>query len=908
MLVQSPNDPRHYQLVTLDNGLRVLLCQDASAQKTGVSLTVNVGHFDDPADREGLAHFLEHMLFLGSEQFPEPGEFSQFISQHGGNSNAWTGTEHSQFFFEVDESVANEAIARFADFMAKPLLSERYVNKERKAIEAEFRLKLKDDSRRIYQVHKSTCNPAHPFAKFSVGNKQTLKDSKQQTLAQAVREFHQQQYRGSVMCLTVVSKRSLAEQQSWLAAFSSIPKGDVKAAVTEPLYHFEHQQILLHITPHKTMHKLIASFALPGIESWYRHKNLSFLAHLLGYEGEHSLYSHLKDRGWINGISAGGGINGSNYKDFNVTFALTDEGVQHYRDIIEALFAYLSLCRSAECLEDLYHDKAKLSELAFLYQEASNSMQWANALSINMHHYQPADIIVGDYLMSGLDHEFWPVLQGYFRAENMRLTLIAPDLSTDQTAKWYDTPYSVFPLEPDWLKQLDSIDCPQPNMALPRINPYLQGEVALVEQPEAAALPQRIIDRTGYHFWFLADQQFAVPKGYCFINFWSPLLFNTPQNSALAKLYVELSLEVLSEQFYDAELAGLSFNFASTAQGLTLSTSGLSRGQLNLAIDLVKALRNLTFCPKRFAEYRKQLCRHYRNSHKSKPVSQLFSVLSHEVLPDNLPPSELAKVLEQQSFARFTEFCQQLYQALDITLFVHGNWRLGDAQAFEQQFADVFAAQNWCAAVGRPLNPLQGKGSATRVLNSNEPEFALVSYFQAIDDSLAQHSHYMLLNHLLASDYFHHLRTELQLGYLVGTGFAQLNQRPGVAVYVQSPNTPSEQLLNASQAFLSTFAERIRQLSPDDWQKHCHGLVSQLVEHDKSLRHQSQRFWSAIVNQDWQFDRHQQLATLIYQMAQDAYADWVSTVLAVDADSLHLLNVPNLWSQSQQTDQNFHVA
>ncbi|WP_411022175.1 insulinase family protein, partial [Salmonella sp. ZJHZ21_0198] len=67
----SPNDSNRYRHFTLPNALRVLLIQDESAQKSAAALAVNVGHFDDPVDRQGMAHYLEHMLFLGTKAYPK---------------------------------------------------------------------------------------------------------------------------------------------------------------------------------------------------------------------------------------------------------------------------------------------------------------------------------------------------------------------------------------------------------------------------------------------------------------------------------------------------------------------------------------------------------------------------------------------------------------------------------------------------------------------------------------------------------------------------------------------------------------------------------------------------------------------------------------------------------------------
>ncbi len=174
----SPNDNNNYRYITLDNDLRVLLVSDNTAQKSSAALTVNVGHFDDPKDREGLAHFVEHMLFLGTDKYPESGEFQSYISQQGGTNNAWTGTEHSSFFFDVSTNAFEKSLDRFSRFFIAPLFNPDSLEKERKAIESEYKLKVNEDSRRLYQVQKETINQAHPYAKFSVGNMENSKRQK----------------------------------------------------------------------------------------------------------------------------------------------------------------------------------------------------------------------------------------------------------------------------------------------------------------------------------------------------------------------------------------------------------------------------------------------------------------------------------------------------------------------------------------------------------------------------------------------------------------------------------------------------------------------------------------------------------------------------------------------------------
>jgi len=81
--VKSPNDDYQYRLLTLGNKMEVLLISDPDTPKAAASLDVLVGSGDNPPGRAGLAHFLEHMLFLGTDKYPDAAEYERFITEHG---------------------------------------------------------------------------------------------------------------------------------------------------------------------------------------------------------------------------------------------------------------------------------------------------------------------------------------------------------------------------------------------------------------------------------------------------------------------------------------------------------------------------------------------------------------------------------------------------------------------------------------------------------------------------------------------------------------------------------------------------------------------------------------------------------------------------------------------------------
>lgn len=78
---KASEDTREYRGIQLPNGLKAILISDPTTDKAGAALDVHVGHLSDPWEVPGLAHFLEHMLFLGTEKYPDENEYTQ-VSNH----------------------------------------------------------------------------------------------------------------------------------------------------------------------------------------------------------------------------------------------------------------------------------------------------------------------------------------------------------------------------------------------------------------------------------------------------------------------------------------------------------------------------------------------------------------------------------------------------------------------------------------------------------------------------------------------------------------------------------------------------------------------------------------------------------------------------------------------------------
>jgi secreted Zn-dependent insulinase-like peptidase len=891
MLKQSPNDTKQYKTLTLPNGLRVLLVHNEQTNKSAAALAVNVGHFSDPTSREGLAHFLEHMLFLGTAPYPDGSEYQKYISQHGGSNNAWTATEHTCFFFDIQQQYFASALDRFSQFFISPLLSKEFVEKERKNVDAEFKLKLKDDIRRLYDVHKETINQAHPFAKFSVGSIDTLADRKESDLTTEIRAFFHQYYRANEMTLVLEGPQTLEQ----LFQLATDKFSEIKAATSPPqkidvpLYLNEHQQIKININPVKNDRQLIISFAMPSIDQYYRTKPESILTYLLGHEGKGSILSYLKKQRWALGLTAGSGINGSNFKDFNLSISLTELGENHINEIVSCVFSYINLMKAAPINEFYYREKQAIADLSFDYQEKLKPLDSVSQLVINMQHYALDDYIYGDYIMNGLCQQEISLLLSYLSASNMRIIHISQQNSFKKKSFWYQVPFNVENIAVSQIEQWQNEPVTQ-HFTLPTSNPYIvkAPKTYLCEQTskQQKNIPELIENTDGLSVWFKQDNTFKVPKGYIYLGIDAPITIKDSKHIAMTRLFVDLYSDAVIEQHYDAELAGIHYHLFSHQGGMTLQLSGVSTKQDKLLKQLLTSLVAETFSQEKFELFKKQLINHWHNAQTSKSISQLFSILSSTMQPKNPTSDELASALEHTTFTDFITFRAQIFDQITIEALMHGNWLTEHAKQFSQLLKSVFN-QHYSAqyAVKIPVLDIQGQGEIHLPLQLVDHDHAAVVYYPFAGKDLASIAKSMITSQVLSPLFFQEMRTEKQFGYLVGVGFIPINRYPGIAFYIQSPHIKADTLVTEITEFIKQTQKKLAKLSDDDWHHIQQGLASQLQEKDSSLRIKSQRFWASICNKETCFNQKQQLIDVILSLTLNDIRDFLTQHLLFDKNT-----------------------
>jgi secreted Zn-dependent insulinase-like peptidase len=151
---------------------------------------------------------------------------------------------------------------------------------------------------------------------------------------------------------------------------------------------------------------------------------------------------------------------------------------------------------------------------------------------------------------------------------------------------------------------------------------------------------------------------------------------------------------------------------------------------------------------------------------------------------------------------------------------------------------------------------------------------------------------FMLANHLLSPEYFHALRTEQQLGYLVGTGYVPMDLKPGLAFYVQSPRTSSADLYFATVIFYRKFLEELPDLDETEFNDLKQSLQAQIQERDNSLSSRAKRIWLALGQGDVQCQLAHQIEQELLQLTLAEFVDFCYTLLAPDHDAIFLATGP----------------
>ncbi|RLQ23882.1 peptidase M16 [Seongchinamella sediminis] len=885
--MQSPNDEREYRLLTLANDMQVLLISDPDTPKAAASLDVHVGSGDNPPGRGGLAHFLEHMLFLGTDKYPDAAEYEEFVTEHGGNRNAFTSFEHTNYFFDINAPYLAEALDRFAQFFIAPRFDAEYVDREKNAVEAEYQMGLKSDPRRGLDVLQEVMNDEHPFSQFSVGSLESLADRPGASIRDELLKFYDQHYSANVMRLVVLGTESLDELESLVVPmFSEVPNKDFEhQPIDAPMFAEDDLPMFIKIRPQATLRQLQVLFPIADYRSEYRAKPLSYLGNLVGHEGEGSLLSQLKAEGLAESLAAGSGLGWRGGALFSVSVTLTETGVENHQRVLQLLFAYMDMLREQGPKQWLYEEQSRLAELAFRFKEEGNPMGYVSSLAGGMQYYDPVDVLQGNYIMSDYDAGMLREVMADIVPANALVVLEDADVATDRVSEYYGVPYSVRHLDDRqlaaWQGEVDAA-----SLHLPAANAFIAEDVSLVRVGEDnPATPQRVLQEGRKQIWFLQDEEFRLPRGATYINFRSPLVSQNPRQTALAVLYTALLKDRVNEFTYPALLAGLNFNLYKHAQGISLRVSGYSDKQDVLLDKLLPVMASPDFDPQRFENMRKDMIRSLENAVAKRPSSQVMDDLRESLLYGEWGEQALIEELHKLSVDDVHDYAQDYWNSASAEALIYGNYTRKAVPALAARLDRILPAGTAAELPELKVLKLEAGESVLYPVAVAHDDAVLAWYLQGADDSWQDRAATSLTAQIIKSGFFQQLRTEQQLGYIVSAFYWSQLDVPGLVMLIQSPVADTAGLASAMDAFLGQVAAS---LDDEQFARHQAALVSEVLRPHKNLWERAEFYWQSIARKQYDFDGREQLAAAIEALDREAWQQYYQTVFIERRHSLQV--------------------
>lgn len=901
--VKSPNDKADYRYLTLDNGLKVLLISNPEADKGAAAMNVSVGSGDDPDDREGLAHFLEHMLFLGTEKYPKPGEYQQFIASHGGGHNAFTAFQDTNYFFDIQASYLEPALDRFAQQFSAPLFTADLVDREMHAVNSEYSSKLKEDSRRYFSAEKAVHNPDHAYSRFAVGSLDTLANRPDDPIRDDLVAFWKSHYSANLMSLVVYGKQSLDQLEKMVRPrFSKIEDRELSAKThTAPLFKPGFLPALMQVQSIKDVRQLELVFPLPSLRDEYAFKPASYVANLLGHEGQGSLLNVLKNAGLADSLSAGQGQDTGYESSLQVTMSLTPKGLEQWQTVVDLTFDYIDEIREGGIKKHYFEEIQQLSEIAFRFQEASEPIHKVSRLAMQMQQVAPEDILQAPWMMEEYAPEKYQQVLDRLTPDNVLVSVLSPKSLPDDAPRtqWYDTPYQV-----QKLKSGDLGEAPQSLVAqlgLPAPNPFIPENFAMVE---GETMPHPVaLDSPGEpEIWYARDTRFGGPKANVYLSLRSPKTRDSARGQVLTSLLVDSINDNLNAYAYPAQLAGLDYAVYNHLRGITLRVGGYDDKLHVLLRRIMNQVAEPDIDAQRFEINRKQLIDNLRNRSKAKPVQQAVLQLQSTLIEGAWSPQAKLKEAETITLEELRDFAQTFVDDIDPVMLAHGNLTEASAISLQQQANAILFQDSTIADVPRSGVRDLPEGQTDMALQVDHPDTGYMLYLQGDSTRFDERARYAVLAQIIGTPFYESLRTQQQLGYIVSASSYEMLEVPALGFMVQSPSADMTTIDEAVTTFFGDFDKTLEDFSEEDLEREKQAVLSQLLAQDRRLSEVSQRYWHEIDREQYTFNSREKLAEAIRKVSIEDIRETYQDSVNPRTNALRVFTGPEVKEDPEELD------
>lgn len=857
--------------IELKNGLKAFIVSDPGADQSAAALAVNVGAWNDPDNYEGMAHFTEHLLFLGTKNFPAEDELFQYCGLHNGQVNAYTASDRTVYMFSVQNESFEGGLAIFSDFFKNPLFSKNGVERELNAVDQEHAKNLESDGHRQWMLLKTLGNPAHNNRKFSTGTAETLQRIPHEEL---VKWFHTH-YGANHMYLVIYTKHPIDQAVSWANLYFS-PIAQIKTS-TPPYAELLSDTLRGHIIYQKPVRDLRNLTLIWDVGPQYvtdiDHQVPDLVAYTLNQKTENSLYEELRREGLIESIQASYSDLGDQNGLFQISCDLTKQGTTAYETVIERCYQALATIQNRSVPTHIYQEMTKMAELRYEYQSRINAFNFVSTYAHQMVDENlstfPRKQIAPTAFKSEEVRQFATTLTPRKAAIFFTVSPTLVDWTPTAEEKWYGAEYKVVAIEEEKLTSWTTIKT-NPALGNPFPNPYIPDHITLVNKTPSSSFPITPTylenDELG-KLYFYSDSFYQVPKVELYLSFKSPVIEDNPKSMAMTDLLSLWYTRHLATMISNGNRAGIQVNLERKNFSLLLSIRGFSEKTNLFTSDFLQQMKTSSLPKEAFELIKDELSSDYQSKTKEIAFFQAQESMSN-LLQNGSPTSfDLYQSLQEIQYADFLRFKEEFYQRIYIEGYVGGNLSEGTAKDLWKICHKELSSEPY------PPNEhpqkkvliLPDHGGPFAICNGSEMQGnAAIITLQLGHYSYEKRASQLLLARAFQDSFFNVLRTKQQLGYIVRAWPSYIEDELFFFMGAQSASYAPEELVARFEVFSEEYQKNLlTEIDEETFLKIKNSLIIQFSEPPRNLQELSTRYFSYAYEFQGEFDRYLKLIQAI---------------------------------------------
>lgn len=844
----------------LDNGIKVLLISDPGADQSAATVCVATGSWDDPLEFPGMAHFCEHMLFMGTEKYPDQNAFFSLLTNYGGTTNAMTAAMKTIYMFASQEEGFLPLLDQFAHFFIDPLFNPSNIAREMHAVDQEFAKNVENDGWRTAMILKEGGNPNHPNCMFSCGNSETLSLIPQSALL----EWHQKHYGPDQLHVAIYSSLSLDElKKSVVSSFGSVerapraPSIDPRLSITSS----EQRGHITYIKPIQNKQNLLLLWELPLELSDDPTQSAALVAFAMKRGQKNSLYERLKEEQLIDSLSIQiEEIGGLQHRFFEISLDLTEKGMKEIETVLLRIYQNIALLQKTGVPKYLFQEKNTIAKLNYQYQSRQDAfsyiMQLGESLSDEeLTSYPRAQLLASEYSPKNIQ-----AVTSFLTPEKCAAFLLAaPELTQvfpERQEKWMGAEYAIRPLPSNWLQLLAHAE-PHNQIKIPEPNPFVATKLDLAADPALGKIPILIAKNDLGLAYYMRCPEYQSPEISAKVHILSPELLAHARSQVLASLYCDHLTDLLHPTLSAAMQAGFSASIFSDRSRIHIKIDGFSQKASLLLQEILKQMPLHPPTAEQFAIYVSRLEKEYENTQKDLAAKQAKGLLDSLINLDKISVKEKLNALRTITHKEFLHFHKKLFEKTYTEALFSGNLSLKEAESL---WLDVVHA------LGKTPYPIEHHPQ-TKVAELPKGPFSIHQTTQVqgnaalllIDEGLFSPTKRAVQEILLAplkEAFFNELRTKQKTGYIALSDAIELENRLYQFFLVQSNSHQPEDLLYRFELFLEEFLQDFSdRISADRFETLKTSTVASLENRYRNLKDKS-ALWDLLAFQykaDFQF-------------------------------------------------------